>query len=96
MPHIDKTMIRSLTRLSRIACTEAEEEALLIDLQKISQHLEQLQEINTENVAPCLQVLEGLVNITRKDEVQETLSREVFLANVPSHVDGLIRIPTNL
>jgi aspartyl-tRNA(Asn)/glutamyl-tRNA(Gln) amidotransferase subunit C len=29
----------------------------------------------------------------REDKVGETLPRELFLANAPSHVGGLIRVP---
>ncbi|MBI3236171.1 MAG: aspartyl/glutamyl-tRNA amidotransferase subunit C [Chlamydiales bacterium] len=38
-------------------------------------------------------VLKGLRNVMRKDEVGTPLSREEFLANAPSHVGGMVRVP---
>ena len=86
-------MIQYLPTLSRIDCTEKEQESLLEDLGKILNYVEQLQEIDTENVPPCNHVLEGITNVMREDEVGETLPRETFLSNSPSQVGGLIRVP---
>ena len=94
MAKLDKQTIKKLTKLSRIQCTEAEEEALLDNLQSILQYMEQLQEIDTENVKPCNHVLEDVVNVVREDKIGETLPRDVFLANAPSHIGGMIRVPT--
>jgi len=93
MAHLDKEMIRYLTLLSRIHCSEEEQESLLKDLEKILGYFEQLQEIDTENVAPCNHVLEDIVNVMREDAVGETMPRETFLGNAPSQVGGLIRVP---
>ena len=34
-----------------------------------------------------------MANVTREDVVGELLNREAFLANAPSHVGGMIRVP---
>jgi len=94
MANLDKDMIKYLTQLSRIDCTEEEQDALLQDLGSIINYIEQLNEIDTENVPPCNHVLEDMVNIMREDEVGETIPRETFLSNAPSQVSGLIRVPT--
>lgn len=93
MANLSKETIKSLTQLCRIDCTEDEQESLLIDLKKILVFIEQLQEVDTENISPCLNVLEDLVNVVRDDVVGETLPRDVFLANAPSQVGGMIRVP---
>lgn len=93
MSQLNKEIINYLTRLCRIKCTEEEQEALLIDLDKILAYAEQLQEVNTQNVPPCNQVLEDMYNVTREDIIGETMPREVFLENAPSQVGGLIRVP---
>src|ERR1700730_15409313 len=93
MAQLDKQTIARLTKLSRIACTEEECEALLDDLKKILNHIEQLQEIDTEDVPPCNHVLADIVNVMREDKVGPTLKREDFLANVPSQIGGMIRVP---
>lgn len=94
MAQLDKKMIKYLTQLSRIDCTEEEQESLLQDLKKIVDYIEQLNEINTEGVTPCNSVLEDMVNVMREDEAGETMPREIFLSNAPSQISGLIRVPT--
>lgn len=93
MAQIDRKTIKNLTKLSRIRCTEEEEEALLSDLQKILSYFEQLEEIDTSEVAPCDQVIPEMANVFREDLVGEVLPREIFLENAPSQIGGLIRVP---
>ena len=93
MAQFDKETVKYLIQLSRIDCTDAEQEALLKDLGSILAYFEQLQEIDTDNVPPCNHVLEGIVNVTREDIVGEILPRDLFLANAPSQIGGLIRVP---
>lgn len=93
MAKLDKDTIKSLTQLSRIACSEEEQESLLNDLKKILNYVDQLHEVKTENVPPCYQVLEGMVNVYREDKVGATLSRPDFLSNVPKSVGGLVSVP---
>ncbi len=93
MAKLDKETIQQLTRLCRIDCTDEEQEALLKDLKKILEYIEQLQQIDTENVPPCNHVLESMANVMREDRVGEVLNREAFLANAPSHIGGMIRVP---
>lgn len=93
MAELNKETIQHLTRLCRIACTEEEQEALLHDLKKILDYIEQLQQIDTENVAPCNHVLEDMANVLRDDEIGHVLNRGVFLSNAPSHIGGMIRVP---
>lgn len=93
MVQIDRETIKKLTKLSRIETTAEEQEALLKDLQNILVYFEQLQETNTENIAPCNHVLEGMCNVMREDLVGETMPREQFLSNAPSQIGGMIRVP---
>lgn len=93
MPQLDKETIKNLTKLSRIDCSEEEQQKLLGDLQKILAYVEQLNEIDTAHVPPCNHVLEDIANVMRDDIAKEPMPREVFLANAPSHVGGLIRVP---
>lgn len=93
MSKLDKETIQELTRLCRIDCSEEEQESLLNDLKKILTHIEQLEQIDTENIPACNHILEGMANVMRDDCVGELLDREVFLANAPSHIGGMIRVP---
>jgi aspartyl-tRNA(Asn)/glutamyl-tRNA(Gln) amidotransferase subunit C len=93
MAKLDKETIKQLTGLCRIDCTEEEQTTLLEDLKKILNYMDQLNEIDTNNVPPCNQVIAGMANVMREDEIGPVLNREVFLANAPSHVGGMIKVP---
>lgn len=94
MANLDKETIKKLSKLSRIDCSEEEQESLLNDLKKIINYIEQLNEVDTEHVQPCNHVLDDIVNVTREDVVEDILPREIFIANAPSHVGGMIKVPT--
>lgn len=96
MSKFNDQTIKELMKLSRIGCTEEEQLALVCDLEKILVYIDQLQEIDTEHIPPCNHVLADIVNVFREDIVGETISREVFLANAPSQIGGMIRVPTVL
>lgn len=85
--------LQKLAKLCRIECSEEEKKKFLGSLSKILSYIEQLKEIDTEGVEPCTHVLEGMHNVMREDEVGELLPRELFLANAPAHIGGMIRVP---
>lgn len=93
MAEFDEKELIKLTKLCRIDCTEEEKKALYQQLAKILNYIEQLKEVDTEGVEPCNRVLEMLTNVMREDEIGETLPRDLFLANAPAHVGGMVRVP---
>jgi aspartyl-tRNA(Asn)/glutamyl-tRNA(Gln) amidotransferase subunit C len=93
MEDIDAKEIDKLIQLCRIACTEEEKKALQSDLSHILNYVAELEEVDVSGVQPCYRVLETLKNVMREDVPKETLPRELFLANAPAHVGGLIRVP---
>jgi aspartyl-tRNA(Asn)/glutamyl-tRNA(Gln) amidotransferase subunit C len=90
---MEESEFNKLSRLCRISCTEEEKKNLSKSIEDILSYVEQLQEIDTEGVPPCLTVLETLTNEMREDMTEEPLSRDLFLANAPSHVGGMVRVP---
>jgi len=95
MARIDRDVVKKLTQLSRIECNEKERDELQVDLKNILVLFEELQQVDTEGVAPCNTVLEEISNVMREDAVGETLTREEFLVNCPS-IGGMVRVPTIL
>lgn len=93
MAKFNKDTVRNLIQLSRIDCSDEEQESLLRDLDKIISYFEKLEEIDTNNVPPCNHVLEGMSNVMREDTVGASMPREDFLANAPSQIGGMIRVP---
>lgn len=90
---VDKNTIKTLVSLSRISCTEEEQEDLLQNMQKILSYIDLLNELNTENVTPCNQVIPQTSNVMRKDEIGNLMPREAFLENAPSQIGGMVKIP---
>ena len=93
MAEFDEKELDKLTKLCRIECTAEEKKALQHHLASILKYVDQLKEVDTAGVEPCYSVLQTLTNVMREDEIGETLPRELFLANAPAHVGGLIRVP---
>ncbi len=84
---------RKLTQLCRISCTEEEKDNFLGSIRQVLIYVDQLKEVDVGGVPPCNTVLETLSNVFREDIPEPPLSREAFLANAPSHVGGMIRVP---
>lgn len=93
MAKIDKEIIKNLTTLCRIDCTEDEQQTLFEDLEKILKYVDQLEEVDTSNVEPSYHVLEGIHNVMREDIVETSMPRQVFLDLSPSHTGGMIKVP---
>jgi aspartyl-tRNA(Asn)/glutamyl-tRNA(Gln) amidotransferase subunit C len=94
MAELDKNMVQYLAKLSRIAVSEQEEEALLKDLAKIVSYVEQLNEVDTQDTPACNYVTEVLTKSPlRKDEIIQTLKREELMQLASSQIGGMIRVP---
>ena len=79
-------MISHLSHLARLSFSEEEKIELKQDLEKMISFVEQLQEVDTSNVEPLLHITDA-VNILRKDEVQQTITKQEALINAPQ-TDG--------
>lgn len=94
MSDLDEESLVNLTKLCRINCSTEELKTLLHNLRSILGYIDQLKEVDTENVSVCNHVSEVVETFMREDEVKESLDRETFLKNSPSHVGGMVRVPT--
>lgn len=93
MTALDEKEIEKLIHLCRIECTEEEKKKLRANLSRVLAYVDQLKEINTEGIPPCNHVLDEMHNVWREDTIGEILPRELFLANAPSQVGGMIKVP---
>lgn len=92
-PMVDKKMVQDLAALCRIQCDDEEQEAILKDFNKILDYMKQLKEVDTEDVAPCDHVIEGMVNVTREDKAGTPMPRRTFLDLAPEEIGGMVRVP---
>ncbi|MHA1108653.1 MAG: Asp-tRNA(Asn)/Glu-tRNA(Gln) amidotransferase subunit GatC [Alphaproteobacteria bacterium] len=89
---VDKSTVLRIAELASIEVPEAELERLAGDLDKILHWVEQLNEIDTEGVAPMSSVAD--MNLRwREDVVTDGDCRDKVLANVPESRDGFFVVP---
>lgn len=94
MATINKDTVQYLAKLSRIAVSEEEEEALVRDLEKIVQYVDELREVDTTNTAPCTYVAKSVDKTPlRKDEVERTLTSDDFFKCTPQQTARMVRVP---
>ncbi|KGX88226.1 Asp-tRNA(Asn)/Glu-tRNA(Gln) amidotransferase subunit GatC [Pontibacillus litoralis] len=95
MSRISKEQVKHVANLARLHVTEDEADMFAKQLDDIISFAEQLNELDTDNVAPTTHVLD-LKNVMRKDEPKHWITQEEALKNAPETQDGQIRVPSIL
>jgi aspartyl-tRNA(Asn)/glutamyl-tRNA(Gln) amidotransferase subunit C len=93
MTKFDRKTLRHLETLSRIECSEEDEETFVKNIQTILDYMDRLREVNTDNVKPLYQVAEGSYLPLREDVAGKTLDRQTFLNNAPASTGAMVRVP---
>ncbi len=89
---ITKKDIEHIAELSKLNLSEEQIENYTKDMQNIVSFTEQIQEVDTDNVAESAFALDAY-NVFRKDEVKKSLDREQLLSNAPSSNGVQYQIP---
>ncbi|MDH7601481.1 MAG: Asp-tRNA(Asn)/Glu-tRNA(Gln) amidotransferase subunit GatC [Armatimonadota bacterium] len=84
--------IADVARLSRLELTEEEKETLAKHINRLLEHFEKLQELDTDDVEPTSHVI-PVYNVFRKDEPAPSLPVEEVLANAPDVADNCFVVP---
>ena len=95
MAKMTKEEVIEVAHLARLAITDEEAVHFADQLEAITNAMELLNELDTENVEPTTHVL-PLVNVLREDKAIEGLPRELVMKNVKEHEGGQVRVPTIL
>lgn len=95
MAKMTKEEVIEVAHLARLAITDDEAVHFADQLEAITNAMELLNELDTENVEPTTHVL-PLVNVMREDKSIEGLPRELVMKNVKEHEGGQVRVPTIL
>jgi aspartyl-tRNA(Asn)/glutamyl-tRNA(Gln) amidotransferase subunit C len=90
---VDKSTVVRIAQLARIRVPEEELEGLAEELSNILGWVEQLDEVDTEGVAPMTSVTEGMVLRAREDEITDGDCRDKVLSNAPAARDGFFVVP---
>lgn len=90
---LSKDEVRHVAMLARVGLEPGDEEFYAEQLSGILDHIDRLQQLDTEDIPPTAQVVE-IESRLRDDEPRESLSQEEALANAPAAVNGFFRVPS--
>lgn len=89
---LTKEDVLKIAKLSKLEFQEDEIEKFQTDLNKILEHMEILNNVDTTGVEPLFNVLD-LKDRLRKDEVQSVDIKKELLKNAPNKDDDFIIVP---
>ena len=84
--------MRKVAQLARLDLAEDEVETYTSQLEKILGYVEQLEKVETDDIAPTTRAVE-VVNVVREDSVSEPAVREELLENAPLREGDFFRVP---
>lgn len=90
---IDKEAVKRLANLSRLRIPEENLDDMVGEITKIIGWVEQLQDVNTDGVAPMNSVVEDMKLPEREDVITGGNIRDQILANAPEEMDGYFLVP---
>jgi aspartyl-tRNA(Asn)/glutamyl-tRNA(Gln) amidotransferase subunit C len=90
--NVNEELIDKLAKLSRLSFRPDEKKAIMKDLERMLDFVEQLKEVDTEGIEPLIHV-NPEVNVLREDEVSEELSQKDALKNAPEHDSFYFKVP---
>lgn len=89
---INSDSIKKLAQLSKLSFSDAEQQSLKLDLEKMLQFVEKMKEVNTDDVAPLLHI-SSTKNIFRADVVDNMLTTADAIKNVAKNNDPFFVVP---
>lgn len=92
MADITKADILRTADLARLAISDEEAVKFSEEISSILTFTEKINEINTDGVEPTTNGNE-IVNVLRKDEPKQYITREDALKNAAEHEDGQFKVP---
>ncbi|AGY59540.1 Asp-tRNA(Asn)/Glu-tRNA(Gln) amidotransferase subunit GatC [Gloeobacter kilaueensis] len=89
---IDREQVKKVAALARLEISEQEQELFTRQLSSILDYVAELQQVDTEGVAPTTRAIE-VNNVVRPDQLEPCVERERILANAPEREDDFFRVP---
>jgi len=88
----DPIDIKYVAHLARLALSPEEEQKFSAQIHDVLGYIEKLKEVDISGVEPTAHAV-PLVNVTRVDEVQPSISQAEALRNAPAQANGLFSVP---
>ena len=92
MNRISSDEVKKVAKLARLELNESEIQQHADQLEKILDYINQLEKINTENIACTTRAIE-VVNVFRKDEKKDYENSEELLDLAPSRENTFFKVP---
>jgi aspartyl-tRNA(Asn)/glutamyl-tRNA(Gln) amidotransferase subunit C len=89
---IDQATVEKVAMLSRLDFSGEAKDKMTEQLNDILDYMDKLNELDTEDVEPTAHAL-PIKNVFREDSVEESLDRDIALANAPEKEDGSFKVP---
>ncbi|HEY8633407.1 MAG TPA: Asp-tRNA(Asn)/Glu-tRNA(Gln) amidotransferase subunit GatC [Candidatus Dormibacteraeota bacterium] len=90
---LSREQVRHVAMLARIGLEPGDEDFYAEQLSGILEHIDRLQQVDTDDIPPTAQVVE-IVNQLREDEPRPGLTQADALSNAPAAQDGFFRVPS--
>lgn len=87
-----KIDVNYVAHLARLSLTPEEEQKMAAQLSQVLGYIEKLKEVDVTGVEPTAHAF-PMVNVTRPDEVRDSLPQDEALRNAPAHANGLFIVP---
>jgi len=84
--------VNYVAHLARLGLSPEEQQTFGSQLKQVLGYIEKLSEVDVSQVEPTAHAV-PMVNVTRPDVVQPSLSNEEALRNAPSSANGLFIVP---
>ena len=88
-PGID---VKYVAHLARLNLSPEEEQKFGTQLSQVLGYVEKLNQVDVSQVEPTAHAM-PLVNVTRPDETQPSISNEEALRNAPASANGIFIVP---
>ena len=92
---IDNNLISYLEDLSCLTLSAGEKSQMAEDLQKITDGISKVKELNTDGAPECIHPFDN-VNVFRDDKIFSSLNRELLLKNAPVKNDEFFISPKTI
>lgn len=84
--------VKKIAKLARLNLNDKEGEAYAQTLNNILEHMNELEAVNTADVAPLSHPFD-FINHTRPDEPKQAIAKEEMLSNAPNVEDDCFKVP---
>lgn len=89
---IDHELILKLERLSRLELSAEEREKMQVDLSRMLDMVEKLEEVDLDSIEPLTHIVPQS-NVTREDKIGKHIDREKALKNAPDSLNEYFKVP---